>query len=358
MSFGELNLTSGGVTTTYRSNCINTVPTSANICFSSRITAPSSGQNNFIAGSSAGAALTSGNNNVIIGSNAGTALTSGSSNFALGPGALQGNTTGGENVAIGQGCMNLGTGGFSRNVSIGYQSGQNITTTANGQNVSIGYTTGKSITTGSNVTSVGANANTSGNTTLTNSTAIGANSSNANFNSSTAIGSNATNTSASQIRLGTSSETVSCPGAIIVDGRLSTSITTAPFSTRDLGIVYNKNVGWSNITNAATNINTIAIDGATVAFGVYRIEVFVNYTNGAAAQDFRIGVSTVSATLQAPLRVTSTQSSEDDGVIISQTISAYTNTTFYIVAQSSAAAGATLYTTGARNSTILLTRIA
>jgi hypothetical protein len=139
---------------------------------------------------------------------------------------------------------------------------------------------------------------------------------------------------------------------------ITTSNTTAPTASRMLGYTTTKTTGWSNITNAASNLNSITIDGVIIAFGVYRIEVFVNYTNGAAAQDFRIGVSTVSATLQAPLCVSSTASGLDDGVLVSQTISAYATTTFYIVAQSSNAVGATLYTSGVRNSTINLTRIA
>jgi hypothetical protein len=247
MSMGILNLTSGGVTTTYRNNCINTVPASPNIFFSTRTTAPSSGTNNVVMGSNAGNSLTSGNNNVILGLNAGSAFTSGSSNFALGAGSLQSNQTGGENVAIGQGSMNLGTGGFGRNVCIGHQSGQNITTTANGQNTCIGYTAGKSITTGSNVTSVGANANETGNTTLTNSTCLGANTNNGNFNSSTAIGANATNTSANQIMLGTASENVTCPGSLIVTTVDATAVGTA------VNLFNNSTTGDINIGNALSS---------------------------------------------------------------------------------------------------------
>jgi hypothetical protein len=137
-----------------------------------------------------------------------------------------------------------------------------------------------------------------------------------------------------------------------------TNVTTAPTITNQLGYTTSKTSGWSNITNSASNINTITIDGAVIEFGVYKIDVFINYTNGAANQNFRIGVSDTTLTLPTPLRITSTQSGQDDGVFISQTISAFTNTTFYIVAQSSNAVGATLYTTGARTSGIYLTRIA
>jgi hypothetical protein len=137
-----------------------------------------------------------------------------------------------------------------------------------------------------------------------------------------------------------------------------TNVTTAPTITNQLGYTTSKTSGWSNITNSATNLNTIAIDGAVIEFGVYKIDVFVNYTNGAANQNFRVGVSDTTLTLPTPLVVRSTQSGQDDGVFISQTISAFTNTTFYIVAQSSNAVGATLYTAGARTSGIYLTRIA
>jgi hypothetical protein len=137
-----------------------------------------------------------------------------------------------------------------------------------------------------------------------------------------------------------------------------TNVTTAPTITNQLGYTTSKTSGWSNITSSASNINTITIDGAVIEFGVYKIDVFVNYTNGAANQNFRVGVSDTTLTLPTPLVVRSTQSGQDDGVFISQTISAFTNTTFYIVAQSSNAVGATLYTTGARTSGIYLTRIA
>jgi hypothetical protein len=250
MSVGGINLTLGGApTVTYRNNCINTVPASPNIFFSTRTTAPSSGTNNVVLGSNAGTALTSGNNNVILGLNAGAAFTSGSSNFALGPGTLQSNVTGTFNVAIGQGAMGLGTGASSRNICIGYQSGQSITTTTNGQNTCIGHESGKSITTGSNVTSVGANANTTGNTTLTDSTAIGANATNANFNSSTAIGVNATNTSANQIMLGTASENVTCPGSLIVTTVDATAVGTA------VNLFNNSTTGDINIGNALSSGN-------------------------------------------------------------------------------------------------------
>jgi hypothetical protein len=215
MTMGTLSLSSGGVTTTYRNNCINTVPASPNIFFSSRTTAPSSGANNVVIGSNAGNSLTSGNNNVIMGSNAGAAFTSGSGNFAFGAGSLQLNTTGIENVAIGYSSMNASTGGAGKNTCIGSNSGNAISTTADGYNVCIGFDSGKLISTGSSNTCVGYNANNvAGNTTLINSTAIGSNTNNANFNSSTAIGAGATNTSANQIMLGTASETVSCPGSL------------------------------------------------------------------------------------------------------------------------------------------------
>jgi hypothetical protein len=137
-----------------------------------------------------------------------------------------------------------------------------------------------------------------------------------------------------------------------------TNVTTGPTQPIQLGYTTSKTSGWSNITNSATNINTITIDGAVIAFGVYKIDVFINYTNGAANQNFRVGVSDTTLTLPTPLVVRSTQSGQDDGVFISQTISAFSNTTFYIVAQSSNAVGATLYTAGARTSGIYLTRIA
>ncbi len=287
MSMGILNLTSGGVTTTYRNNCINTVPASPNIFFSSRTTAPSSGTNNVVMGSNAGTVLSSGNNNVILGLNAGSAFTSGSSNVAVGAGALQSIVTGAENVAIGQGSMGTGIGAGGRNVCVGHQSGQSITATTNGQNVCIGYTAGKSITTGSNVTSVGANANTTGNTTLTNSTAIGANATNANFNSSTAIGANATNTSANQIILGTATETVSCPGSLTFKMTSDNSSGTyfIPFSKSLAGTegeLYVDNAGPLLYNPASSTVSCIAVqvtnvDAPSVSSAV---NLFTNSTTG------------------------------------------------------------------------------
>ena len=445
-----------------------------------------------------------GDNNVAIGNfalsgsfNVNPALNINDRNMAIGSSALYNCSTGTKNVAIGiQSLRDLTTG--SKQVAIGDDCVENLITGTD--SVFIGSKASQHATSGTHCVIIGANANDdASNTTPLRNTCIGADTDNMNYRQSSAIGYGATNTAINQIRLGTATETVSCPGsltfrltedntngtyyipfsksaagvegALFVDtvtsplsynpsvGRLTTteysgslynnqtvngsvgfgtvttsgavniatslstgalsigtglttgnitigpsasgspssnvtimgrggwtgtfqvggnsvgasillaapvtcnytiqtSNTVAPTTTRMLGYTTTKTTGWSNITNAASNINSITIDGASIGFGVYRIELFINYTNGAATQDFRIGVSSTSATLQAPLSVRSTTSGLDDGVYLSQTISAYTSTTFYIVAQSSNAAGATLYTSGVRNSTINLTRIA
>jgi hypothetical protein len=425
---------------------VNPNTTLRNYFYTNRTTRPTTADNICI-GHNAGNIISTGINNLCIGTNAGQLMTSSSNNTCLGynagktiAGSTFNNTT----------CVGSNAGQAHANeksVFVGADAGFNSFN--GGFNTCTGYQAGYTLTSGSGNTVYGALANqVAGNTNLTNSTSIGYQANNSNFSTSVALGYQATNTAANQIRLGTATETVSCPnlvqvnssydaisvsanvslynttttgnvtignamttggltfGANLTSGNvvfgnaasgspsssftifprggwsgvfqvggnsssanflcatnlevnypIKTSITTAPSNIRHLGYTYSKTSGWSNITNASSNINTFTIDGSTIAFGVYNVNIYVNYSNGGTDNVVRVCVSTTSATLQAPLTQQTTLASDEDGLIFNTTVSAYTNTTFYVVGKGSVAVTVALATSGDNISTIALTRI-
>jgi hypothetical protein len=117
--------------------------------------------------------------------------------------------TGGNNIAIGWNAANSITTSIE-NIIIGTESGKQLNTGR--QNVYVGHQTSKT-SDSSNCVSIGYKANI-GNTHGNNCTAIGSGTNCVTYNNCTAIGAGATNTSANQIRLGTETETVSCPGSL------------------------------------------------------------------------------------------------------------------------------------------------
>jgi hypothetical protein len=127
------------------------------------------------------ASSTTGNINTAIGATSLTSNTTGTKNVAAGAGSLEDNTTGSFNVGVGQDAiLNNKKGG--RNVGIGWNAlaglGVNSTDSSN-QNIGIGYLAGDALRKGDNNTFVGYASGLGANgqeDTVTNSTAIGANS--------------------------------------------------------------------------------------------------------------------------------------------------------------------------------------
>jgi hypothetical protein len=158
-------------------------------------------------------------------------------------------------------------------------------------------------------------------------------------------------------------KTVSGDGSVdftspsVFSNTISTSITTAPTTTRQLGFRSQITSGWSNFTTGTSNVNTVTINGTTYAFGVYKLDLYLNYTSAGGGQfTIKACVSTTSATLATPVIFKDTNPPSDDGIFLSTTISAYTNTPFYIVVNGGGGTG-TVKTTGTDTSAIILTRI-
>jgi hypothetical protein len=146
-------------------------------------------------------------------------------------------------------------------------------------------------------------------------------------------------------------------GNLDLSNTISTSITTAPTTTRQLGFRSQITSGWSNFTTGTSNVNTVTINGTTYAFGVYKLDLYLNYTSAGGGQfTIKACVSTTSATLATPVIFKDTNPPSDDGIFLSTTISAYTNTPFYIVVNGGGGTG-TVKTTGTDTSAIILTRI-
>jgi hypothetical protein len=116
-------------------------------------------------------------------------------------------------------------------------------------------------------------------------------------------------------------------------------------------------IGTAAGSSGTSNVNTVTIDGTTNAFGVYKLDLFLNYTSAGGGQfTIKACVSTTSATLATPVIFKDTVPPSNDGIFLSTTISAYTSTPFYIVVNGGGGTG-TVRTTGTDTSSIILTRI-
>jgi hypothetical protein len=153
---------------------------------------------------------TSGVQNTALGSAALYANTTGQYNVAVGNDCLLQNTNGSNNTGVGKGCM-FGGGGvsiwsFNNCVGVGHQALANLTT-AN-YNVGVGTQAGGSLTSGSRNTLIGCTANTSADSCV----------------QSTALGYGAMATLSNQIMLGTATETVYIPNAMVTQGLVYESV--------------------------------------------------------------------------------------------------------------------------------------
>ena len=258
-------------------------------------------------------ALTSGGDNSAFGHHA-LKLQSISSNCsAFGSGALatttaEGNsgfgalslnllTNGTKNTAVGSACLKLATTG-NQNSALGNGAGQLVNSGSN--NAFLGYIAGGSVTTGSYNTLVGMNSNvTSG--AVNSSTALGAYTSVGSHSFSTAIGGGsnmvggATTTAAHQIMLGTSLETVVCPGtdasgSLVLYGGLTLQTTYLTAPTANM-------LGYKVVTTGTTVPLTSAIIATLVNVSVpvgvwsvsYSVSVEITGTTGSVtitAQNF------------------------------------------------------------------------
>lgn len=138
------------------------------------LSALTSGNNNTAVGTDAGLALTSGGSNMLLGSAAGAALTTGSNNVAIGQSSLSAATTSGSIVAVGAGSLSVaGAGGSNTGV------GRNALASSTGAgNSALGSNAGFDNATGTNNVFIGFNSQNGGGggTGLSESVAIGHNS--------------------------------------------------------------------------------------------------------------------------------------------------------------------------------------
>lgn len=128
------------------------------------------GNSNTLVGGSAGLGLITGSRNTFIGHIAGESMVSGSDNTFLGDSSGV-NMTGTGNVGMGSISMSNGSGNY--NVGVGLQALDNMTTGAT--NTGIGVNAGATITTGFDNTLIGRSSEVGTDPTISNATAIGAN---------------------------------------------------------------------------------------------------------------------------------------------------------------------------------------
>lgn len=140
---------------------------------------------------------------------------------------------------------------------------------------------------------------------------------------------------------------------------IRTSTVTYTFQNDNLGyrIFPTLNWGTGSIGTAVTNATSFTIDGTTIAYGVYNVNILLNILSGGTAGLIYASLSTTSVTHQSPMTYNYYQASTQQSSQINWTISVYASTTFYVVVNSSVGVSGTIQTSGANTSTILLTRI-
>jgi len=143
---------------------------------------------------------------------------------------------------------------------------------------------------------------------------------------------------------------------------ISTSNTTAPSLSRHLGYTTSKTTGWTTaITTTNKVVNSITIDGVSIAYGVYRMDVYINMDNGGAGSNntYKVWVNTTGGatpTITTPVNQFYLPNPAVGGTFFSQTISAYASTTFYVCCVASLG-NSTLIDGSTETSAIYLTRI-
>jgi hypothetical protein len=196
--------------------------------------------NNFYAGTGAGANLTTGTNNVLYGLNAGGSLTTQTDGIGIGNEALK-NVGGNFNVAIGGFSQRFSTG--EKSVSVGWGSLFNAISTS--QNSCLGHFAGGGLISGSNNVLLGYNVNADGNSNgSTNSVAIGHSANSDGGLNRVVIGSSVIGTKNNQVILGNAS---------------AIEIINAGNNTCDLG----------STTNQFKELYINQINGLTPSGGVY-----------------------------------------------------------------------------------------
>jgi hypothetical protein len=238
--------------------------------------------------------------------------------------------TGGNNVAIGYNAAN-GLSSGTESIFLGTEAGKSAS--SGSQNVYIGHQTSTN-SNASNCITIGYRAN-QNNVHGNNCVAIGNTASCSTFNTCVALGSGATNTSNNQIRLGTSAQTVSCPGPTTMDGVLSTSITSAPSSARHLGYTVNQSTaGWtvSIPSNTQTNITSVSFTSADYGTYLFEAKIQINPADNSVARQQIIGVSTVSGSYSNNTDLQYTIATVGYPMLkVMRVLNIYANTTVYLV---------------------------
>jgi hypothetical protein len=238
--------------------------------------------------------------------------------------------TGGNNICIGYWAGNI-LNTSSENVLIGSEAGRQAST--GNRNCYLGYRTSNG-SNANNCVSIGYDAN-QGNTHGSNCVAIGSLSSCSTFQSCVALGAGSTCTGDNQIRLGTSSQTVSCPGPVIVDGRISTSITSAPSSARHLGYIVNQSTaGWTTslTSNTQTNITSVAFTSADYGTYLFEAKIQITPVDNTVARQQILGISTASANYGNNTDLQYTMANVGHPMLsVMRVLNIYANTTVYLV---------------------------
>lgn len=224
----SIPINSGASGTNYYFNSQFTILSSTNVTLKNGIlvtnlNALGSGVNSISLGTNTTASAT---DSIAIGD---SATTPGSGSISIGTSANSG-TSGSHNIAIGYGpsitssstSVVIGDSASATSAGFSIVIGRLASVDTGSDDIAIGRAAGSVASGGNNVT-LGHNSSAN---SVSSATAIGSSSS-AGFNSSTALGVGATTTVANQVRIGTSSETVSVPGTMEVVGVFTNSNLTA-----------------------------------------------------------------------------------------------------------------------------------
>ena len=206
---------------------------------------------------------TTGYSNTAIGNSALDNNQSGFDNVAVGLSALDSNDSGDGNVAIGVWALKLSLG--NNNTAIGKYADQITKNAGSENNTAIGF---QAYTTTNNTSLIA----------VVNSTTIGANSTTNGFSRSTAIGYNASSTSANQIILGTSEETVFIPGILNTSNVSFTNVSAININASNASF---RNVSIEKLISGTFNGTKIILDNNNIGVGTNILEITTGNFNTA-----------------------------------------------------------------------------
>ena len=209
-------------------------------------------------------------------------------NMALGFNSLNAMQSGTNNISIGNYASLKLNGGYD-NVTIGFSTLKNAITNSVFKNIAIGSNVLSSLTSGNNILAIGYNSGSINTNYGSNNTLLGAQtdvSGNTGYQNSTALGYGSIITANNQVMLGRSTETVTCPGALLVSG---TSVFNSPVT---FNFPINQVFGSSNLQYGTSALQYASANPSVVqdnmAMGIIALQQLTNGIQNVALANYSL----------------------------------------------------------------------